>query len=48
MNQGYARNFVLPKKLGVEATPENMNDLKLKNKNDDKWTCYMWIKCKSS
>ena len=36
VNQGYARNFVLPKKLGVEATPENMNDLKLKNKNDDK------------
>ena len=22
VNQGYARNFVLPKKLGVEATPE--------------------------
>ena len=36
VNQGYARNFVLPKKLGVEATPENLNDLKLKNKNDDK------------
>ncbi|MBR6404339.1 MAG: 50S ribosomal protein L9 [Eubacterium sp.] len=36
VNQGYARNFVLPKKLGIEATPENMNDLKLKNKNDEK------------
>ena len=36
VNQGYARNFVLPKKLGVEATPENLNDLKLKNKNDEK------------
>ncbi|MBO4591799.1 MAG: 50S ribosomal protein L9 [Eubacterium sp.] len=36
VNQGYARNFVLPKKLGVEATSENMNDLKLKNKNDEK------------
>ncbi len=36
VNQGYARNFVLPKKLGVEATPENLNDLKLKNQNDEK------------
>lgn len=36
VNQGYARNFVLPKKLGVEATPENLNNLKLKNKNDEK------------
>ena len=36
VSQGYARNFVLPKKLGVEATPENLNNLKLKNKNDEK------------
>ena len=36
VNQGYARNFVLPKKLGVEATPENMNDLKLKKNNEAK------------
>ena len=36
VNQGYARNFVLPKKLGVEATPKNLNDLKLKNQNDAK------------
>ena len=36
VNQGYARNFVLPKKLGVEATPQNLNDLKLKNQNDEK------------
>ncbi len=36
VNQGYARNFVLPKKLGVEATPKNLNDLKLKNQNDEK------------
>jgi large subunit ribosomal protein L9 len=27
---------VLPKKLGVEATPDNLNNLKLKNKNDEK------------
>ena len=36
VNPGYARNFVLPKKLGVEATPKNLNDLKLKNQNDAK------------
>ena len=32
----YARNFVLPKKLGLEATPKNLNDLKLKKANEDK------------
>lgn len=36
VNPGYARNFVLPKKLGVEATPQALNDLKLKNQNDAK------------
>ena len=29
INDGYARNFVLPKKLGVEANTKNLNDLKL-------------------
>lgn len=36
INDGYARNFVLPKKLGIEANNKNMNDLKLKNANDEK------------
>lgn len=36
INDGYARNFVLPKKLGVEATPKNLNDLKLQNANKEK------------
>lgn len=36
VNDGYARNFVLPKKLGVEANGKNLNDLKLKNANDEK------------
>lgn len=36
VSDGYARNFVLPKKLGVEATPKNLNDLKLKKSNEDK------------
>ncbi len=35
-NDGYARNFLLKKNLGVEATPKNLNDLKLKNANDEK------------
>ena len=36
VNDGYARNFVLPKKLGVEATGKNMNDLKLQKTNEEK------------
>ncbi len=36
INDGYARNFVLPKKLGVEATGKNMNDLKLQKANEEK------------
>lgn len=36
VNDGYARNFILPKKLGVEATSRNLNDLKLKQANDAK------------
>ena len=29
VSDGYARNFILPKKLGLEATTKNLNDLKL-------------------
>lgn len=36
VNDGYARNFVLPKKLGVEANGKNMNDLKLQKANAEK------------
>lgn len=36
VSDGYARNFVLPKKLGVEATPKNLNELKLKKAHEDK------------
>ena len=36
LKEGYARNFILPKKLGVEATGENMNNLKLQNQNKEK------------
>ena len=34
VNDGYARNFILPKKLGVEATTKTLNDLKLQKAND--------------
>lgn len=36
VNDGYARNFILPKKLGVEATAKNINDLKLQKANEEK------------
>ena len=36
INDGYARNYVLPKKLGIEATPKNLNDLKLQKKREEK------------
>ena len=36
VNDGYARNYVLPKKLGVEANGKNMNDLKLQKANTEK------------
>ncbi len=36
VSEGYARNFVLPKKIGVEATPKNLNDLKLQKSNEVK------------
>ena len=36
VNDGYARNFILPKKLGLEATSKNLNDLKLQKQTDEK------------
>ena len=36
VSDGYARNFVLPKKLGLEATSKNLNDLKLQKANEEK------------
>lgn len=36
VSDGYARNFIFKKNLGLEATPKNLNDLKLRQKNDDK------------
>lgn len=36
INDGYARNFVLPKKLGIEANNKNLNDLKLQKANEER------------
>lgn len=36
LSDGYARNVIISKKLGLEATPKNLNDLKLRKANEDK------------
>lgn len=36
INDGYARNYVLPKKLGIEANARNMNELKLHKAQEEK------------
>lgn len=36
INDGYARNYVIPKKLGVEATQKNLNELKLQKQHEEK------------
>lgn len=36
VSDGYARNFIFKKKLGIEATAKNLNDLKLRQQNADK------------
>ena len=36
VNDGYARNILFKKNLGIEATKQNLNDLKLQKQNNDK------------
>lgn len=36
VSDGYARNVLIPKKLGLPATAENLNNVRLKNKNEEK------------
>lgn len=36
VSDGYARNFILKKNLGVEATAKNKNDLKLQKQHEEK------------
>ena len=47
VNDGYARNFILPKKLGAEATPKNLNDLKLQKNNEKKVAQEIWTRQKN-
>lgn len=35
-NEGYARNYIIPKKIGLEANNKNLNDLKLQKANEDR------------
>ena len=35
-SEGYAKNFLIPRKLGIEANASNLNDLKLKQKSEEK------------
>lgn len=36
VNDSYARNYIIPKKFGMEANSKNLNDLKLKKANEEK------------
>lgn len=36
VNDGYARNFILPKKFGLEANNKNMNDLRLQKQQEER------------
>ena len=36
VSECYARNFIIPKKKGVEANQENLNTLKLQKANEEK------------
>ena len=36
VSDGYARNMLFPKKLAVEATPKNINELKLQKAHEEK------------
>ena len=36
VSDGYARNMILPKKLGVDATGKKLHDLKLQNQHAEK------------
>ena len=35
-SEGYARNYLLPRKIGVEATPDALNTLKLQKANAER------------
>lgn len=43
VNDGYARNFIFPKKLGVEATPQNLAKLKQQKAYEAKVALSSWL-----
>lgn len=36
VSDGYARNYILPRKLGAEANAKNLNDLRLKKEREER------------
>ena len=46
ISDGYARNFIISKKKGIEATAKNMNDLKLQKAHEDKMAAQRLEKAK--
>ena len=46
VSDGYAKNFIFTKKLGVEANTKNLNDLKLKKANDEKMAAKLLAEAK--
>lgn len=42
ISEGYARNFIIKKNLGVEANAKNMNELKLQKKHQEKLAQEKW------
>ncbi len=45
-NDGFARNVIIKKGQGIEATGKNLNDLRLKKANDDKMAAELLEECK--
>ena len=35
VSDGHARNYIIPRKQGLEATPKNLNDYKLKKAHEE-------------
>ena len=44
VNDGYARNLLFKKNLGIEATNQNLNDLKLQKQNKSIGTFHVPVK----
>ncbi|MDR1766784.1 MAG: 50S ribosomal protein L9 [Lachnospiraceae bacterium] len=47
VSDGYARNYIFPKKLGVEATPKHLNDLKLQKESEQRQAAKLLEEAKS-